>query len=75
VDTVHIRDAVRERPFKPFTLRMNDGWQFHVPHPEYVAVSSRLVVAIDPHTEAVCWLEPMLIASLDYNTQAPKATP
>jgi hypothetical protein len=62
VDT--IRECVLRRPFHPFVMRMNDGREITVPHPEYVAVSRRVVMVIDPATEAGTWLEPVLIASV-----------
>jgi hypothetical protein len=60
-----IRQAVRRQPFVPFFLRLNDGRVFHIPHPEYIAVSRRTVIVIDATTEAEIFLEPVLIASLD----------
>jgi hypothetical protein len=64
MDTNTIREAVLRRPFQPFTLRMNNGREFHIPHPEFVAVSRRTVVVVDAATEAAIMLEPVLIASL-----------
>ncbi len=64
MDTNSIRDAVLSRPFRPFTLRMNDGREFFVPHPEFVAVSRRVVFVIDDKTKAGIQLEPILIASM-----------
>jgi hypothetical protein len=55
---------VLHRPFQPFTLRMNDGREFHIPHPEFVAVSRRTVMVVDAATEAGIFLEPVLIAAL-----------
>ena len=66
MDTKTIREAVLKRPFQPFTLRMNGGREFHIPHPEYVAVSTRVVMVVDSETQAGVWLEPVLIASLQY---------
>lgn len=60
-----LREAVRRHPFIPFTLRMNDGREFHVPHPEYLAISRRWVVVVDPATDATTFLEPVLIASME----------
>ena len=60
-----IRAAVRRQPFVPFLLRMNDGRVFHVPHPDYIAVSRREVYVIDPTTDAGTFLEPVLVASLE----------
>lgn len=67
--TETVRDAILSRPFKPFTLRMNDGREFHIPHPEYVAVSKRVVVAVNENTQAAVYLEPVLIASLTFDEE------
>ncbi len=64
MNTETIRNAVLKRPFEPFTLRMNDGREFFVAHPEWVAVSRRSVMVVDHETEAGIHLEPVLIASL-----------
>ena len=69
--TTTIREAARRQPFKPFILRMNDGREFHVPHPEYIAVSTRVVVVIDPQTEAAISLEPVLIAYMQDAQSSP----
>jgi hypothetical protein len=66
MDTNTIREAILRRPFKPFTLQMNDGRRFYIPHPEYVAVSRRAVLVVDSQTEAGVYLEPILISSLQY---------
>ncbi len=52
------------RPFQPFTLGMNDGREIYLPHPEFGAVSRRIVMVIDEKTQAGMWLEPVLVASL-----------
>jgi hypothetical protein len=65
MDTNTIRKAVLKRPFQPFILRMVDGRTFQVSHPEYLAVSRRVVLVIDPTTEAGLYLEPVLISSLE----------
>jgi hypothetical protein len=61
-----IRNAIRRQPFVPFDLRLNDGRIFHVPHPEYIALSHREVYCIDAGTENGIFLEPVLIASLQH---------
>lgn len=66
MDTESIKTAILQRPFQPFTLRMNDGREFHVRHPEYVAVSKRVVVVVNHQTQAAIQLEPLLIASMDF---------
>jgi hypothetical protein len=72
VDT--IREAIRRQPFQPFTLRMNDGRQFYIPHPECIAVSPTVVVVINAVTEAGIWLESALIASLEPSNRPPQPT-
>jgi len=60
-----IRDAVRSSPFNAFTLRMNDGREFYVPHPELIAIGSTHVYLIDEKTDRGIFLEPRLIASME----------
>jgi len=69
-----IREAVLRRPFQPFTLRMNDGREFFVPHPEYVAVSKRVVMVIDSKTQAGVHLEAVLIASMHFLQSTPTSS-
>ena len=66
-----IRDAVRRQPFVPFTLRMNDGREFYIPHLDYLAVSRTSVYFVDSITDAGTFLEPVLIASLEPRDGAP----
>ncbi len=73
MDTNTIREAVLRRPFKSFTFRMNDGRRFYIPHPEYVAVSRRVVLVIDSQTEAGIYLEPILVSSLQYEDGEPSS--
>jgi hypothetical protein len=70
MDTNTIREAVLNRPFKSFTLRMNDGREYFIPHPEMVAVSKRVAMVIDHRTESGIYLEPVLIASMQYEESA-----
>ena len=71
MDTNGIREAVRKQPFEPFTIRLVDGRSINVPHPDYVAVSRQLAIVIHPENEAVTWLEPNLISSIEYAGKAP----
>jgi hypothetical protein len=44
-----IIDRIREKirgDFKPFTLSLSDGRSFLVPHPEQIAVGTRVLVLI-----------------------------
>jgi len=60
-----IREAMQRQPFRPFSLRLADGRELHVPHPDFVAVSPRQVVVINPQNEALSILEPLLIVSVE----------
>lgn len=70
-----IREAIRRQPFVPFTLRTNDGREFYLPHPDYIAVSGRSVYVVNPLTDAGIFLEPILIASLQPAGEPPTGTP
>ena len=59
-----IRDAIRSQPFQPFTLRMNDGREFIITHPESIALSKRTVFIVVPESELPIGVEPIRIASL-----------
>ena len=65
MDTRAIRKVLKQAPFRPFMLRMNDRREFFVAHPEWLMVSPNNVVYVDSTTENVIHLEPMLIASLE----------
>jgi hypothetical protein len=60
-----LRQVLHAQPFRSFAMRLVDGREFPVPHPDFVAVSPRTVVVIDPQTEGATILEPMLIISLE----------
>lgn len=66
MDANAIREALHLHPFKPFTLRLADGRALQVPHPDFVAVSTRRVIVINSADESMSVLEPILIVSLDY---------
>jgi hypothetical protein len=60
-----IREAMRRQPFVPFTFRMNDGREFHVPHPDYLAVAAREVYHVEAATGRGMFLDTLLIVSLE----------
>jgi hypothetical protein len=65
MDVNTLRATLRKQPFQAFTIRLVDGREYLVKHPDFVAVSPRTVVVIDSETEAVTVLEPVLIISLE----------
>ncbi|MHB1425331.1 MAG: hypothetical protein ACYC3I_19345 [Gemmataceae bacterium] len=60
-----IREALRKLPFRPFTFRLADGRELPIVHPDFVAISPRQVIVVNPQDESVSWLEPLLIVSIE----------
>jgi hypothetical protein len=67
-----LREALRRQPFEPFTLRLSDGRQESVKHPEFVAIGPRVVVIVRPDN-SVLKVEPLLIVSLEHEDAGRKA--
>jgi hypothetical protein len=65
-----IRQALHQQPFQAVTLRLADGRALAVPHRDFVAVSNRRVVVIDPEDKGMSIVEPLLIISIEYSTAA-----
>ena len=65
MDLAGIRDALRKQPFQPFSIRLADGRELPVAHPEFVAVGTRRIVVIGPD-DSTTFVEPLLIVSLDF---------
>lgn len=61
-----IRTALRQTPFVPFAIRLADGRSLAVKHPEFVIVTRRNLIVVDPDTDAIMWVDPMLALSLDF---------
>ena len=70
-----IREALRKLPFRPFTFRLADGRELPIVHPDFVAVSPRQVIVVNPQDESVSWLEPLLIVSLECAKTGQASTP
>ncbi len=72
MDIAGVREALHREPFEPFEIRLADGRSLPVPHPDFVALTSRRVIvgAADD-----CWavVEPLLIVSLDYKAARTKS--
>lgn len=71
MDSKVLNAALQQRPFQPFTIRLVDGREDPIRHPEFVAALPRTIVVIHPDTEAVTVLEPGLIISLEGLRDAP----
>lgn len=62
-----ITEQIRERlhdGFRPFALRLSDGRRFQVPHRDFIALSSKVVVVIDER-ELTHVINPLHIVSLE----------
>ena len=46
MDLPGIREALRRRPFEPFSLRLADGRDLPVSHPEAVALGERWLIHV-----------------------------
>ena len=57
-----IRDKLRNG-FQPFTLQLSDGRKFLVPHRDFIALSSKVVVVID-EDEISHTINPLHIVSI-----------
>jgi hypothetical protein len=66
MDLNSIRDALKRQPFRPFTMCLADGRTVPVKHPEFVAITSRIVV-VAGEDSSVAILEPLLIVSLEHS--------
>ena len=65
MDIAGVREALHKHPFEPFAMRLADGRSLPVPHPDFVALTSRrVIVAAEDDSWSV--VEPLLIVSIDY---------
>ena len=71
MDATVIRNLVYSGPFQPLTLKMNDGRDFYVRHPEFISVAATHVYLIDERTNHGIFLEPALIASIHQDEKRP----
>jgi len=79
MDVKTIREALRRQPFEPFIMRLADGREFAVPHPEFAALTGRtVIVAHEALDGTYSTIEPLLIVSLEHSggqqTSPPDAT-
>ena len=58
-----------ENGFTPFALRLSDGRRYVIPHRDFIAVSSKVVIVIDQDELGVS-INPLHIASVDDVTPA-----
>jgi hypothetical protein len=64
-----IRQVLQSVPFRPFRLRLADGREFAVTHPDYIAIgeNGRSILHYDSERDnTTTILEPLLIISIEY---------
>jgi hypothetical protein len=73
MDIAGIREALHKQPFEPFALRLADGRNVAVPHPDFVALHPRRIIVV---SDDASWsvVEPLLIVSIDYDAPRKKGT-
>ena len=57
---------LRERQtsrFRPFSLRMSDGREYPVTHPECILISNSSIAVLDEDRE-IAWLDPLHIVAV-----------
>jgi hypothetical protein len=62
-----IRDAMQAMPFRPFSLRLADGRELFIRHPEFIAIAPNgwSAVVYDDMDSRMSILEPQLIVSIE----------
>ncbi len=63
----------KAQPFQPFVLRMNDGRDFDVRHPEFIGVGKRVVTIYSDRNEPTLHVAPPVIASIEFKSQPESA--
>ena len=75
MDSRVIREALLQRPFIPFLMRLADGRELSLRHPEYLAVSPHHILFINDQDLAITWIEPLLVVTLDFTNTSQAGKP
>jgi hypothetical protein len=73
-----IRELLRVTPFQPFIIRMADGQEYRIEHPDFILASpnDRTYIFIEQPNDRVHQLSPLLITSIesvsDFGVAVPK---
>jgi hypothetical protein len=66
MDINEIREAVHRQPFEPFSIRLVDGRDLPVRHPDFVAVGERRFIVLG-REDSWAVVDPAMVVSLDYS--------
>ncbi len=69
MELAQIKDLMKSQPFRPFVLRLVDGREFDVPHPEFIFIPPNMrhtVLVANRQTEAVTIVDSVMIASVRF---------
>ncbi len=66
MDLTGIREALHQRSFEPFSIRLTDGRSLPVPQPDFLAVGVRRLVVLS-QDDSWSVVEPLLVVSLEFN--------
>ena len=71
-----IRELHRAQPFKPFTLRLTDGNEYSVKHPEFLMITkSGRSIVLATSDDAVEIIDSLLVASIQVGNGRYEDTP
>ncbi len=60
-----IREWLSHQPFEPFVLRLSNGENHQVRHPEVIAVGKNRVIIIDPNTDRAVYVALVHVNSIE----------
>lgn len=63
-----LREAVQQRPFKPFTVLVADGREYYVPTPELISIAPRAsrTFVVAHGEEEYTFLDLLLVTGLEF---------
>ena len=71
------RELMRAQPFVPFTIRLADGHQISVAHPDFVAASpsGRIACVFHGGEDASTFVDVMLVTAIEMNPRKANGPP
>jgi hypothetical protein len=67
-----LREAVHQKPFKPFTILVADGREYRVPSPELISIAPRATrtFVVAHGEEEYTFLDLLLVTGLEFGVAA-----